>query len=631
MDGKTTRARTKQNLVLPAAILTVIFLVLILLIVTTVHLISPYQIMYNQKHFIEGEYSVDGGEWKPIDPEQPIDDLFHTIVLRGTLVKQAFYYENLCISTKNVWYILHDQDDQTGLAYLRESDEAWIKREELFPNTSRHDPFAMQFRDTPGYCVCSVSPIDFQEAGADETTVFTLEVTNPYPQSIRFSDCFSFTISHGNGILPNYFQKQFPLTILYLMICFLGLFLFPIAGFFRGKVNFHYLMFGAACLMWGISSFITGSADILNFFISDQVLCMMLEILLNDMFILAMFCYLYTLLKGKIHRNIAAFLIINDFLYTVSTVALQFASKKDMFDTSFRHSYYEVAIVVAFLLLLFHDTYKDKRRFYWQMLSSIPLAVAAVSDIIAYYIIRYHNKYLMLTGFMVTMLFQIVHIVHDLRRQFLDTIHYQRIQKELYEAKVGVMVSQIQPHFMYNALSSIAILCKLDPETAYQATITFSDYLRENMDSLKQTAPVPFQKELEHLKKYLYIEKMRFSDMLNIEYDIQATDFEVPLLSVQPLVENAVKHGVGMKEDGGTVKIATKETENAYEIHVSDDGVGFDTSAPKPEDGRSHVGMENTKKRLHDMCGASITVESVPGKGTTARIIIPKQPKEEDA
>ncbi len=116
-----------------------------------------------------------------------------------------------------------------------------------------------------------------------------------------------------------------------------------------------------------------------------------------------------------------------------------------------------------------------------------------------------------------------------------------------------------------------------------------------------------------------------------IEYDIQATDFEVPLLSVQPLVENAVKHGVGMKEDGGTVKIANKETENAYEIHVSDDGVGFDTSAPKPEDGRSHVGMENTKKRLHDMCGASITVESVPGKGTTARIIIPKQPKEEDA
>ena len=92
---------------------------------------------------------------------------------------------------------------------------------------------------------------------------------------------------------------------------------------------------------------------------------------------------------------------------------------------------------------------------------------------------------------------------------------------------------------MYNALSSIAILCKLDPDTAYKATVAFSDYLRGNMDSLKQTTPVPFEKELEHLKKYLYIEKLRFDDQLNIEYDIQTTDFKIPLLSIQPLVENA--------------------------------------------------------------------------------------------
>ena len=110
------------------------------------------------------------------------------------------------------------------------------------------------------------------------------------------------------------------------------------------------------------------------------------------------------------------------------------------------------------------------------------------------------------------------------------------------------MVSQIRPHFMYNALSSIAALCKLDPDTAYDATITFSDYLRGNMDSLKQTAPIPFEKELEHLKKYLHIEKMRFGNKLNIVYDICATDFEIPQLTVQPLAENAVKHGISKKK-----------------------------------------------------------------------------------
>ncbi len=206
----------------------------------------------------------------------------------------------------------------------------------------------------------------------------------------------------------------------------------------------------------------------------------------------------------------------------------------------------------------------------------------------------------------------------------------ERAEKERYEAEVQVMVSQISPHFMYNVLTSIAMMCELDPKTAREATVIFTKYLRGNMDSLKQTAPVPFEKELEHLKKYLYIEKLRFDDLLNIEYDIRTTDFEVPLLSVQPLVENAVKHGVGMKEDGGTVKIASLETDTAYEVIISDDGVGFDVNAPKKNDGRSHVGMENTRKRLKEMCGAEIVITSEIGKGTTARVIIPKEAANED-
>ena len=199
-----------------------------------------------------------------------------------------------------------------------------------------------------------------------------------------------------------------------------------------------------------------------------------------------------------------------------------------------------------------------------------------------------------------------------------------KTEKELYEAEVNLMVSQMRPHFIYNTLSSIAILCKLEPDTAYEATVNFSDYLRTNMDALKQSAPVPFDRELEHLEKYLYIEKLRFQDRLSIEYDIQTTDFYIPLLSVQPLAENAVKHGVGKKDDGGTVTIATRESEDGYEVIVSDDGVGFDPTVKKENDGRSHVGMENTKKRLKDMCDASIVYESEIGKGTTVRIILPR-------
>ena len=200
-----------------------------------------------------------------------------------------------------------------------------------------------------------------------------------------------------------------------------------------------------------------------------------------------------------------------------------------------------------------------------------------------------------------------------------------RSEKELYDARIQIMVSQVKPHFMYNTLSSIAMLCEIDPEAAQEMTITFAKYLRENMDSLKQTEPVPFARELEHLKKYLYIEKVRFDERLNIEYDIQSMDFVLPQLSIQPIVENAVKHGVGKKEEGGTVKISTRETSSSYEVIVSDDGVGFDVNAPIEDDGRSHIGMENIKKRLKEMCDADITIESEIGKGTTVTVTIPKK------
>ena len=130
-------------------------------------------------------------------------------------------------------------------------------------------------------------------------------------------------------------------------------------------------------------------------------------------------------------------------------------------------------------------------------------------------------------------------------------------------------------------------------------------------------------KELEHLKKYLYIEKLRFGKKLNIEYDIQATDFELPQLTIQPLAENAVKHGLSKKKGGGTLTIATRETDNAFEVIVSDDGTGFDINEKK-DDGRSHIGMENIKNRLNEMCNADVIIESEIGKGTVAKIIIPK-------
>lgn len=192
------------------------------------------------------------------------------------------------------------------------------------------------------------------------------------------------------------------------------------------------------------------------------------------------------------------------------------------------------------------------------------------------------------------------------------------------ELRTAVMISQIQPHFLYNSLTTIAALCESNPREAKEATVAFSEYLRGNMDAIDRSAPVTLTAELEHVKTYLWLEQLRFQDKLQVEYDIQAKKFLLPALSLQPIVENAVKHGICGKKGGGTVKISTRETDSGFVITVTDNGVGFDPDM-KPDDGRQHIGIGNVRNRLAKMVHGTLSIRSLPGVGTKAEIYIPKE------
>ena len=200
----------------------------------------------------------------------------------------------------------------------------------------------------------------------------------------------------------------------------------------------------------------------------------------------------------------------------------------------------------------------------------------------------------------------------------------EEAEREVEKANMAVMISQIQPHFLYNALNTIKSLIRRDPKKAEQAVIDFSYYLRGNMDSLTHTEPIPFETELAHVKYYCDIELLRFSDKLKIEYDIQEKEFCVPTLSIQPIVENAIKHGVTKKPEGGTVRISTASDDKDYIVTVKDDGVGFDPSTIEEDDGRSHVGIQNIRYRFENMMHATVSIESEKGVGTCVIIRIPK-------
>jgi len=196
-------------------------------------------------------------------------------------------------------------------------------------------------------------------------------------------------------------------------------------------------------------------------------------------------------------------------------------------------------------------------------------------------------------------------------------------ERKLAESRISIMLSQIQPHFLYNALAVISRLCDKDPAEAKKATINFSNYLRANMNLLERTEPIPFENELNHTIGFLNLEKAMYGEALNVIYDIQTKNFKLPALTMQPIAENAIKHGIGKKEGGGTVTISTKETESGYFIIVSDDGVGFEQEKTV-DDGQRHIGINNVRLRLSAQCGGSLEIESKPDAGTTATIIIPK-------
>ncbi len=195
---------------------------------------------------------------------------------------------------------------------------------------------------------------------------------------------------------------------------------------------------------------------------------------------------------------------------------------------------------------------------------------------------------------------------------------------ELQEVKTSAMISQIQPHFLFNSLTAIMRLCDTDPKAAKKAIADFADYLRMNLESIKSNDLIPFDTELQHIEIYFNFEKMRFGDKLKFEKDISVKNFVLPPLSIQPLVENAIKHGINKKKEGGTVKLSVYETETDYCIKVSDDGVGFEVGAEYDKT-RKHIGLENVTQRLDYMCKGKILVESEVGVGTTVSVLIPKE------
>ena len=206
-------------------------------------------------------------------------------------------------------------------------------------------------------------------------------------------------------------------------------------------------------------------------------------------------------------------------------------------------------------------------------------------------------------------------IERDLRRQ--REIAMQ--QQEIAQQRASIMVLQMRPHFIYNTMTSIYCLCSRDPEKAQQVIMDFTTYLRKNFTAVASASPIPFASELEHTKAYLDVELAQYAKSLSVDYDTPHTFFRLPPLTLQPIVENAVKHGRDPDASPFHVSIRTRKTDSGSEITVLDNGRGFD-----PDDNSDPgIALKNIRQRLEMMCGGSLSITLNEGGGTVVTVTIP--------
>jgi sensor histidine kinase YesM len=196
---------------------------------------------------------------------------------------------------------------------------------------------------------------------------------------------------------------------------------------------------------------------------------------------------------------------------------------------------------------------------------------------------------------------------------------YSRQQQEIVRQRTNTLMLQIRPHFVYNTLTSIYCMIDDNPAKAKEVTGNFTNYLRNNFTAIAQDKPIPFTKELEHTKAYLAVEQARFEGQLFFEFDTPVINFRLPALTLQPIVENAVKHGRDPELDPLYISVLTNGTENGVEISVIDTGPGFG----EIDNDEPHIALNNIRERLEMMCNGTLTIAPREVGGTVVTVFIP--------
>ena len=544
-----------------------------------------------------GEYSQNGGEWQTLNGETDLSAYDGDLVLRGR------FSIDLSEGTTIKFYLNH-----VGMSMSMKGESIFESSNEKYPDM----------------CGNAWVSCELPELTAEDMVEIHLHNPHSYGNRDAYNEFLDFMYTGRDIILKHFYDRQ---SLPYRAAC---IFILVVSIAFIGTAvgyQFLHLPHSSLLLKLGIMSLLMG---MYMYFDAKDISLQNDEIVFNTYvrrismmlaaWILETGVLEFLKEKRKKIAEIAVYvLMLADFLL----MAFVFAGVVGIYDTGIYWAAIQGMISLLLLVLCILEVRKSGKQERFMLFSAMVLLTVLIAELLNACMAWWKNGICMKTVFFVLFVFLLLWAVKLVAVNYQASIRAKKLEGELKESRLSLAMSQIQPHFIYNSLNSIYHLCDKDIEMAQQAISDFSDYLQRSLGAIDRTTLISFEEELKHVKAYLKLEQLRYGTDLHVVYRIETTKFMLPALSVQPLVENAVKHGICQKEDGGTVILTVRECQDCYEVIVSDDGVGFVPEQESKEKG-THVGIRNVRQRLQIMCNAALEITSEPGKGTTATICIPK-------
>ena len=559
---------------------------------------QPFLAMSLQLKFV-GEYSQNGGNWQTLEEDTDLSAFDGDLALRGR-------FDPELPEGVSVYFYL----DHIGMSVSVNGENPYEVSNEIYPD------------------VCGTGWQEWILPAMSENDVIEIQLHNPhsYGNKEAYRELLDSIYMSGATQLKQHYEKE---EMPYRYFC---IFLFVISIALIGTAIGYLLLHlpnSALLLKMGFMSLLMAvymNLDTKDIFLrNDQMVfntyMRQVAMMLAALLLTAGTMELLHEKRRKIAQIAGYVLMLANFMF----MAIPLAGVMGIYDTGIYWAAIQGFVSLILTILCIMEIKNSTKQQRIMLLCGVVLLTVLIAELMNGRMSLWKNGACIKAVFGVLFVFLLMWGIRQVAVNYQASIRAKKLEKELKENRMSLAMSQIQPHFIYNSLNSIYHLCEKDVEMAQQAIGDFSDYLQQSLRVVDRTTLISFEEELKHVKTYLKLEQLRFGEDLHVVYHIGCTDFMLPALSVQPLVENAVKHGICQKEEGsGTVILTVKECPDCYEVIVSDDGVGFVPGIEANGEG-SHVGIRNVRQRLDIMCHATLEVQSEPGKGTTSRIRIPKE------